>query len=104
MLIGLTQVARNGHATPPPIGTGWLQSFGRLSYEIYLTHMFIVMPAVTLFATLGGTPEGSGVALYPLVLALSWVLGAGVARLWSRPAARWLDQLRKSSLQTPHMA
>ncbi|MDN7353005.1 acyltransferase family protein [Acetobacter senegalensis] len=104
MLIGLTQVARNGHVTAPPIGTGWLQSFGRLSYEIYMTHMFIVMPAVTLFTALGGTPEGSGAALYPLVLALSWALGAGVARLWSRPAARWLDQLRKSSLQTPHMA
>ncbi len=29
--------------------TGWLRSCGRLSYEIYLSHMFVVWPAVWLF-------------------------------------------------------
>jgi peptidoglycan/LPS O-acetylase OafA/YrhL len=35
-------------------GTGWLQSFGRLSYEIYLTHMFVVFAAVRLYELAGG--------------------------------------------------
>ncbi|MDN7355892.1 acyltransferase family protein [Acetobacter senegalensis] len=103
MLIGLTHVARSGHSTAPRWGTGWLQSFGRLSYEIYLTHMFVVMPAVTLFTAAGGTAEGLGLALYPAVVGASWGLGAVVARFWSRPAARWLDQRWKNSLQAiPH--
>lgn len=71
-----------------------LLACGRLSYEIYLTHMFVVLAAVAWFKR-AGSPAA---ALYPLLgatLVLCWVLGALVERGLSAPANRWLR--RKSS-------
>jgi peptidoglycan/LPS O-acetylase OafA/YrhL len=62
---------------------------GRRSYEIYLTHGFVVLAAVAWFQARGAPPG----AVYPLVgavLALSWCLGAAVERWLSAPANRWL--------------
>jgi peptidoglycan/LPS O-acetylase OafA/YrhL len=62
---------------------------GRASYEIYLTHGFVVLAAVAWFRARGEPPR----AVYPLlaaVLALSWCLGAAVERWLSAPANRWL--------------
>jgi len=70
-------------------GTGWLQSFGRLSYEIYLGHMFVVFAVVAVHAALGGDAYWSFAWYVPGVL-LSWLLGAVVARAWSLPCERRL--------------
>ncbi len=70
-------------------GTGWLQSWGRLSYEIYLSHMFVVYAGVRLFRALG-SDVAWGLAWYALMLPLCWLLGLGVARWISLPAERWL--------------
>jgi peptidoglycan/LPS O-acetylase OafA/YrhL len=70
----------------------WLRPLlacGRASYEIYLTHMFVVLSAVAWFRR-HGEPGG---ALYPLLgvtLASCWALGALVERFWSAPLNRWL--------------
>ena len=74
--------ARPGSTIP---GTRWLQSFGRLSYEIYLTHMFVVMTLVRVFKATGASVWW-GVLWYPPALALAWALGALVARFFSTPA------------------
>lgn len=66
-----------------------LMACGRLSYEIYLTHAFVVLGAVAWFRARGEPPA----AVYPLVaatLTLSWALGAAVERWLSAPANRWL--------------
>jgi peptidoglycan/LPS O-acetylase OafA/YrhL len=66
-----------------------LLAYGRSSYEIYLTHAFVVLTAVSWFRARGEPPD----AVYPLlaaVLALSWCLGAAVERWFSAPANRWL--------------
>jgi len=70
-------------------GTGWLRSCGCISYEIYLTHMFIVLPAVRLFTSCGFGLWWA-VILYPPAIALSWLLGWLVARSFSNPANRWI--------------
>jgi peptidoglycan/LPS O-acetylase OafA/YrhL len=70
-------------------GTRWLQSFGRLSYEIYLTHMFVVMTLVRVFKATGASVWW-GVLWYPPALALAWALGAVVARFFSTPAEQWI--------------
>ena len=67
----------------------WLRSFGRLSYEVYLTHMFVVWLVVDRFTAAGGDLR-LGVAWYPVVLAGSWALGAVVARFVSGPLERLL--------------
>ncbi|MFP5235507.1 MAG: acyltransferase family protein [Acidobacteriota bacterium] len=70
-------------------GTGWMQSFGRLSYEIYLTHMFVVLAMLSVYYGRGAAPR-YGVLWYIPAVAGSWALGWGVARFFSNPAERAL--------------
>ena len=70
-------------------GTAWLRSFGLLSYEIYLTHMFVVFPLVGLFHLTGGNLRTGWLWFIPALL-LSWLLGRLVDRFLSRPSDRWL--------------
>lgn len=69
--------------------TAPLRSFGRLSYEIYLTHMFVVFPLVHVFRT-GGFGVHLGVLWYAPALALSWALGLAFARAFVDPCERHL--------------
>ncbi len=78
-------------ARPPAWAFAWLRSFGRLSYEIYLTHMFVVWLVVDRFQAAGGDLR-LGVAWYPPVLAGAWALGWLVARFISDPLARALGR------------
>jgi peptidoglycan/LPS O-acetylase OafA/YrhL len=78
------------HRIPLEIpGTGWLRSFGRLSYEIYLTHMFVVWPVIRVFQASGGGLWW-GIFWYLPAVALSWLLGWLVARYISLPSERSL--------------
>ena len=74
-------------------GSGCLRSFGRLSYEIYLTHMFVILPVVSAFKASGGGLWW-GFVWYAPALALSWLLGWLVAKYVSVPCdravRRWL--------------
>ncbi len=64
-----------------------LRALGRLSYEVYLTHMFVVFAIVELWRLLGlGKAEGGWA--YPLAILWSTVLGWLFARLWSEPCDR----------------
>ena len=73
----------------PLRGWGWLRSWGRLSYEIYLSHMFVVYAIVRLFKLSGGDYR-LGFLWYLLTLPLCWLLGAAVERGLSAPCERWL--------------
>lgn len=90
LVVGL----HGSHASPRL--TRWLQPFGRLSYEIYLTHMFAVFSGLALFRAFG-VPDRMGCLLYPAVLGGALVLGWCVARVLSRPAQLWLAALFSKS-------
>jgi peptidoglycan/LPS O-acetylase OafA/YrhL len=70
-------------------GFGWLASWGRLSYEIYLSHMFVVYGVVHIYKTMGSDVT-LGFLWYFLALPLCWVLGRAVQRYVSQPSERWL--------------
>ncbi len=72
-------------------GLGWLRSCGRLSYEIYLTHMFCVFAIVDLARASGLDPAWGFVWYAPAIVA-SWLLGAVVARRFTQPVERGLRQ------------
>lgn len=72
-------------------GFGWLRSLGFHSYEIYLTHMFVVTAAVALFR-MSGTNMQLAFLWYVPVIVLVWLLGIAVARGFSIPSHRWLRQ------------
>ena len=79
---------RDPAATSPPWRAfAWLRSSGRLSYEIYLTHMFVIWLAVDHFDA-AGAPLRFGVAWVAPVLVGTWVLGWLVERFISAPLAR----------------
>jgi len=92
LVLALSWEARTGGARPPR-GLGWLRAMGRRSYEIYLTHMFVVFGVVAVFqATGAGTYWGFLWHLPTLLLA--WALGELLACAWSDPLntllrARW---------------
>ncbi|WP_254423830.1 acyltransferase [Rhodanobacter sp. C03] len=88
LLLACEQRRRRGDWHPWR-GLDWLRSWGRLSYEIYLTHMFVVTPVVWLFRLAGGDMR-LGFLWYLLTLPLCWLLGIAVERWLSTPCERWL--------------
>lgn len=84
----------------PLRGFGWLRSLGFHSYEIYLTHMFVVLGLVALFKTSGADTRLGYLWYLPAIL-LAWLLGMMVARYFSITSDRALRNLllRPVSLQ-----
>ena len=71
------------------VSLGWLSAIGRLSYEVYLTHMFVVLGCVAVHARSSRTDVAT-YSLYAIAIVLSWALAEVVARTVSNPAHRWL--------------
>jgi peptidoglycan/LPS O-acetylase OafA/YrhL len=88
LLLACAQRQRRGdwHASR---ALDWLRSWGRLSYEIYLSHMFVVFAVVRIFRLAGGDLRW-GFLWYLLALPLCWLLGLAVERWLSAPCERWL--------------
>jgi len=78
-------------------GFGWLASWGRLSYEIYLSHMFVVYAVVRVYRATGGDIRW-GFLWYLPALPICWLLGKGVARFVSIPCER---ALRRQMISVP---
>lgn len=91
------------NSRPPLRGFGWLRSLGFHSYEIYLTHMFVVLGAVALFKV-SGADMRFGYAWYLPTILLAWLLGTVVARCFSITSDRALRNvlLRPASLRPSH--
>jgi peptidoglycan/LPS O-acetylase OafA/YrhL len=85
----LVLLAASAHAVAKPTFPGLLRSWGRLTYEVYLTHMFVVFAVVRLFRATGGSLKTGFLWYIPLLLC-TWLLGAVVARFFSLPMERWL--------------
>ena len=66
-----------------------LQELGQRSYEVYLTHMFVVFGIFAIFVRAGKPMPGVPV-LFVTVILLSGVLGELVARFYSEPMNRLL--------------
>ena len=102
LLIGLHWLRTTGIQRPVP-GFAWLRSMGRHSYEIYLTHMFVVFGGVAIFRNLAISMRWSWIWYLPIVL-VCWLLGVIVARYFSVPCDRALRKflLRHEKLSTTH--
>jgi peptidoglycan/LPS O-acetylase OafA/YrhL len=66
-----------------------LVSLGRRSYEVYLTHMFVVFTLFNLFVAAGKPLRGVPI-LFISVILIAGFLGEAVARSYSEPMNRWL--------------
>ena len=74
--------AQSGHVAPH--FTAPLLLLGRRSYEIYLTHMFVVFALFQLFLD-SGKPIGAVPALFLISILISGLLGETIARFYSEP-------------------
>jgi peptidoglycan/LPS O-acetylase OafA/YrhL len=75
----------------------WLQPLlrmGRRSYEIYLTHVFVVLALFGLFVR-AGKPMGAVVGLFAGTIVLAALLGEVVARAYSEPLNARLRRIWK---------
>jgi peptidoglycan/LPS O-acetylase OafA/YrhL len=81
----------------PAVQSGWrcprLLAFllvpGRLSYEVYMTHMFLVFAGLHLFLNTGKLQWSVPVYFLGVILG-STILGMVIARFFSEPMNRWL--------------
>jgi peptidoglycan/LPS O-acetylase OafA/YrhL len=83
----LIVVAQTGWQAPRSFGP--MVRMGRLSYEVYLTHVFVVLSLFHIFLIMG-KPVRAVPAMFLAVLLLSGLLGALVSGRYSEPINRWL--------------
>jgi len=80
--------AAHGSTRAMPRGLGWLTAMGRWSYEIYLSHMFVVLAVTPAYLALMGGDMRWTFLVYVPVVAICTGLGAWLHRYVSGPAAR----------------
>ena len=68
-----------------------LQLLGQRSYEVYLTHMFVVFALFRLFEAAGSPLPGVPILFLTVVL-IAGLLGDWAARLYSEPMNRLIRQ------------
>jgi peptidoglycan/LPS O-acetylase OafA/YrhL len=88
--------ARSGWQAPRILSP--LTLLGRRSYEIYLTHMFVVFALFAAFKH-AGSRMSTVPFLFVAVIVVSAVLGEWVARWYSEPANRRLRERRRDRYQ-----
>jgi peptidoglycan/LPS O-acetylase OafA/YrhL len=85
-----------------------LINLGQRSYEVYLTHMFVVFAMFGIFLHIG-QPLSAVIPLFLIVTGLSALLGEIVARLYSEPLnrlirARWPRPQRSERSHLPDLS
>lgn len=70
----------------PALALSW---YGRNSYEVYLTHMFVVWPVVWIFGFTHATPNSAPLWFLGAIV-VAGALGYVVARYYSEPLNRYL--------------
>ena len=83
----IAAAARSGWRAPRVLRP--LQWLGQRSYEVYLTHMFIVIAAFRFYLASSRSVKIVPV-LFLLVILLAGLVGALVGRVYSEPMNRWL--------------
>lgn len=83
LCVGACLVLLACHAQPPAPrrSLAWLAAMGRMSYELYLSHMFVVLAAVSLYRTLLGGVQTWTFTVYLPVLVICWFLARALERL-----------------------
>lgn len=91
-------VAAYSHPPSGWRGLRWLARMGELSYELYLSHMFVVLGAVALYRAAAGASQTWTFAIYVPVLVVCYWLATLIERLLARrsPAAASAVVLRRS--------
>lgn len=77
----LLLIAAHAHPPAPRAGLRWLARMGALSYELYLSHMFVVLATVALYRELLGKVQTWTFVVYVPVLVACYALAVMLERL-----------------------
>ncbi|HKV46823.1 MAG TPA: acyltransferase [Candidatus Acidoferrales bacterium] len=77
-----------------------LRWFGRNSYEVYLTHMMVILPAVPILGRIDPTSRAAPFS-YVVMIFASGAVGAVIARYFSEPLNRYFRRSSASAPATP---
>jgi peptidoglycan/LPS O-acetylase OafA/YrhL len=80
----LVLLACHAHPPAPRRGLAWLAAMGRMSYELYLSHMFVVLATVSLYRALLGGVQSWTFTVYLPVLVCCFFLARGLERATAR--------------------
>jgi peptidoglycan/LPS O-acetylase OafA/YrhL len=83
---GLMLLAFHAHPPAPRASLRWLARMGSLSYELYLSHMFVVLAAVELYRAVLGKEQAWTFMVYLPVLLVCVGLALALERLGARLA------------------
>jgi len=86
----LLLVAFHAHPPAPRRGLRWLARTGRLSYELYLSHMFVVLATVGAYRALLGATQAWNFAVYVPVVVCCYYLARLLEQRVSVKAAAWI--------------
>lgn len=100
MLLIVAAISAKPRNTLP--GLNWLAKMGRLSYELYLSHMLIVMPVFHLYHYLLADDARWHFLAYPPMLISCFFLADWLERKFSLPARRYLLQHWPSGFNSKH--
>ncbi|VVE32221.1 putative acyltransferase [Pandoraea horticolens] len=84
--------AAHGSTRAAPRVLGWLTQMGRWSYEIYLSHMFVVLAVTPAYLAVAGGDMRWTFLVYLPVLVVCTILGGVLHRYVSGPAVRRLSR------------
>jgi peptidoglycan/LPS O-acetylase OafA/YrhL len=93
----LMLLAFHAHPPAPRAGLRWLARMGSLSYELYLSHMFIVLGAVGVYRAALGKEQAWTFVVYLPVLLACFGLALVLERLTSRRRSSARPGLRGSA-------
>jgi len=85
----LLLVAFHAHPPAPRRGLHWLARMGRLSYELYLSHMFIVLATVSAYRALLGADKAWHFVVYIPMVMCCYFLARLLERTVSAKAVAW---------------
>ncbi|MEO6079063.1 MAG: acyltransferase [Steroidobacteraceae bacterium] len=80
-------------------GLGWLRSWGRLSYEIYLSHMFCVFGGLAILNGINLNQAWRFLGYLPILLAC-WLVGIALSRGFTLPIERHIRRKLRPTSKT----
>lgn len=104
---GAMLIAFRAHAPGPRRGLRWLARMGRLSYELYLSHMVVVLGTVALYRALLGTSQAWTFVVYVPAVVASVGVALALERLMaglSRVVRTVIGPPRPSADESPGIA
>ena len=75
-------------------GLSFIAGMGRRSYEIYLSHMFIVLGGVSAFESVNNSSDTAVYILYVSVMILACIAGRLLARFYTDPLNKYIRNIK----------